>query len=109
MNCAAFEVYIKIQFAPCLQLGEVVIADNLSLYKSAVEQALLKAQGNWFLLLPPYSPDPNPIEMTFSKLRAHLRCRKACTFGTLFETVAETCELFPQQAYKTTSGLLGYF
>ena len=55
MNRVAFETYIETQLAPCLQPGEVVIADNLSSHKSAVAQAFLKAQGNWLLFLPPYT------------------------------------------------------
>ena len=98
MNHAAFESYIETQVAPCLQHGEVVIADNLSSHKSAVAQAFLKAQTNWLLFLPPHSSDLNPLEMAFSKLKAHLRRMKARTFDTLFESIAETCKLFPQQA-----------
>ena len=88
MNRAAFETYIERQLASYLQPGEVVIADNLSSHKSAVAQAFLMAQGNWLLLLPLFSPDLNPIEMAFSKLKAHLRRTKAQTFDTLFESVA---------------------
>ena len=105
---AAFETYIETQLAPCLQPGEVVIADNLSSHKSAVAQAFLKAQGNWLVFLPPYSPDLNPIEMAFSKLKAHLRRMKARTFDTLFETVAEACELFPQQECQNCFRAAGY-
>ena len=72
MNRVAFETYIETPLAPCLQPWEVVIADNLSSHKFAVAQAFLTAQGNWLLLLPPFSPDLNPIEMAFSKLKAHL-------------------------------------
>lgn len=108
MNRAAFETYIETQLAPCLQPGEVVIADNLSSHKSAVAQAFLKAQGNWLVFLPPYSPDLNPIEMAFSKLKAHLRRMKARTFDTLFETVAEACELFPQQECQNYFRAAGY-
>ena len=108
MNRAAFETYIETQLAPCLQPGEVVIADNLSSHKSAVAQAFLKAQGNWLLFLPPYSPDLNPIEMAFSKLKAHLRRMKARTFDTLFESVAEACELFPQQECQNYFRAAGY-
>ena len=107
MNRVAFETYIETQLAPCLQPGEVVIADNLSSHKSAVAQAFPTAQGNWLLLLPHFSPDLNPIEMAFSKLKAHLRRMKARTFDTLFESVAEASELFPQlecQNYFRTAG-----
>lgn len=70
MNRAAFETYIETQLAPVLQPGDVVIADNLSSHKSARAQGCLKAQGNWLLFLPPYSPDLNPIEMAYAKLKA---------------------------------------
>jgi transposase len=86
----------------------VVIADNLSSHKSATAQALLKAQGNRILFLPPYSPDLNPIEMAFSKLKAHLRRMKALTFDTLFASVAETCELFPRQECENFFRAAGY-
>jgi transposase len=108
MNRAAFEVYIETQLAPCLQPGDVVIADNLSSHKSASAQTLLKAQENWLLFLPPYSPDLNPIEMAFSKLKAYLRRMKARTFDSLFTSVAETCELFPQQECENFFWAAGY-
>jgi transposase len=60
-------------------------------------QAHLKAQGNWLLFLPPYCPDLNPIEMACSKLKAHLRRLKARTFDALFQSVAQSCELFPPE------------
>ena len=108
MNRAPFETYIETQLAPCLQPREVVIADNLSSHKSAVAQAFLKAQGNWLLFLPPYSLELIPIEMGFSKLKAHLRRMKARTFGTLFKSVAEACQLFPQQECQNYFSAEGY-
>ena len=73
MNRQIFDTYVETQLAPTLQPGDVVILDNLPSHKSAKAEAILKQRGAWFLFLPPYSPDLNPIEMAFSKLKAHLR------------------------------------
>jgi hypothetical protein len=70
MTRAAFDTYIETQLAPALQPGDVVIADNLSSHKSAKAQACLKAQGNWMLFLPPYSPDLNPCMVASCVARA---------------------------------------
>lgn len=94
MNRAIFETYVKTQLAPCLAPGDVVILDNLSAHKSQASQTLLRAQGNWLLFLPPYSPDLNPIEMAFSKLKAHLRRLKARTLDDLWRAVGDICDLF---------------
>jgi transposase len=94
MNRTVFETYVETQLAPCLAPGDVVILDNLSAHKSQTSQALLKAQGNWLLFLPPYSPDLNPIEMAFSKLKAHLRRLKARTLAELWRTIGDICDLF---------------
>ena len=64
MNRAIFDTCVKTQLAPCLAPGDVVILDNLAAHKSQASQALLKAQGNWLLFLPPYSPDLNPPLVT---------------------------------------------
>jgi len=87
MNTAAFDVYIETQLAPTLSPGDVVIADNLSSHKSKFAQAVLQAQANWLLFLPPYSPDLNPIEMAYSKLKAHMRRIAARAFDDLFKAV----------------------
>jgi len=108
MNRAAFDIYIETQLAPVLQPGDVVIADNLATHKSAAAQDLLRAQRNWMLFLPPYSPDLNPIEMAFSKLKAHLRRFKARTFDALFQSVAKTCELFPREECESFFRAAGY-
>ncbi len=108
MNRAAFETYIETQLAPVLQPGDIVIADNLSSHKSATAQGCLKAQGNWLLFLPPYSPDLNPIEMAYAKLKAHLRRVKARTFEALFQSVAKTCDLFPAQECLNFFKAAGY-
>lgn len=94
MNRSTFETYVETQLAPSLTPGDVVILDNLAAHKSQASQALLKAQGNWLLFLPPYSSDLNPIEMAFSKLKAHLRCLKARTLAELWRAIGNICDLF---------------
>lgn len=94
MNRAAFETYIETQLAPVLLPGDVVIADNLAAHKSARVNDLLRAQGNWMLFLPPYSPDLNPIEMAYSKLKAHLRRMAVRTFDALTDAVGSICDLY---------------
>ena len=73
MNRDSFETYIEHELAPALRPGQIVIADNLSSHKSARAIAFLQAQGNNLIFLPPYSPDLNPIEMAFSKLKTMRR------------------------------------
>ena len=82
--------------------------DNLSSHKSARAKELLKAQGNRLLFLPPYTPDLNPIAMAYSKLKAHLGQLKARTFDTLFQSVAQTCELFPPDECRNLFKAAGY-
>ena len=79
MDREMFDLYIETQLAPTLHKGDVVILDNLPAHKSPKSQALLKEQGNWFLFLPRYSPDLNPIEMAFAKLKALIRKAAART------------------------------
>jgi transposase len=94
MNRNAFNTYIETQLVPTLRPGDVVILDNLSVHKSAKAEAAIKAKGAWMLFLPQYSPDLNPIEMAFSKLKAHLRKEAARTFDTLIDAVGNICQLF---------------
>ena len=108
MNRSAFDAYIETQLAPVLHPGDVVVADNLSSHKSVTAQTHLKAQGNWLLFLPPYSPDLNPIEMAYAKLKAHLRKLKARTFDALFNSVAQACELFPPEECRNLFRAAGY-
>ena len=62
MNRVAFDSYIETQLAPTLNTGDIVILDNLAVHKSAKAAQCLKEKGAWFLFLPPYSPDLNPID-----------------------------------------------
>jgi len=94
MNRKIFETYVETQLAPTLPPVDIVILDNLSSHKSQKAAAILKERGAWFLFLPPYSPDLNPIEMAFAKLKAHLRRIGARTIGALWEAVGGIRELY---------------
>ena len=77
MNGEMFDLYVQSQLAPSLREGDVVILDNLSSHKSPKAAQTLRDIGAWFLFLPPYLPDLNPIEMAFSKLKTLIR--KGCS------------------------------
>lgn len=94
MTRQMFDAYVKTQLAPTLGPGDVVILDNLAAHRSEKARAVLRERGAWFLFLPPYSPDLNPIEMAFSKLKAHLRRIGARTIDALWRAVGEICDLF---------------
>ena len=94
MNRTAFETYVETQLAPLLNPGSVVILDNLSTHKSPRAAEALKEAKSWFLFLPPYSPDLNPIEQAFSKLKAHLRRIGARTYDDLIAALGDVCALF---------------
>lgn len=94
MNRQIFETWVETQLAPTLRHGDVVILDNLSSHKSPKAAAILKERGAWFLFLPPYSPDLNPIEMAFAKLKAHLRRIGARTIDALWRALGHICDLY---------------
>ena len=97
INRQLFDCYIKTQLAPTLKAGDVIILDNLSSHKSVTAKQTLKEIGAWFLFLPPYSPDLNPIEMAFSKLKALMRKAAARTFDDLWKAVGKVCDLFTDE------------
>lgn len=111
MDRHAFNTYIETQLAPTLAPGDVVILDNLSVHKSTKAEAAIRARGAWMLFLPQYSPDLNPIEMAFAKLKAHLRKASARTFDALIAAIGDICCLFePPECrnYFTKTGYAPY-
>lgn len=101
MDGPTFDRYVCTQLAPNLERGEVVILDNLNVHKSPRAAEALAEVGAWFLFLPKYSPDLNPIEMAFAKLKALLRKAKARTYDTLWRAVGDICGLFePQECWN---------
>ena len=96
MEGAMFLAYVRNILAPELRCGDFVICDNLSSHKvSGVREALADC-GAELLYLPAYSPDLNPIELAFSKLKAFLRQRAQRTFAGLLRASAQALDSFTQ-------------
>jgi transposase len=108
INRPAFDAWIETQLAPTLSKGDIVILDNLAVHKSARAAECLKDHGAWFLFLPPYSPDLNPIEMAFAKLKAHLRAAAARTFDALWKAIGNICDLFTRDECRNYLKEAGY-
>ncbi len=108
MNKTAFETYVETQLALALNPGDVVILDNLSSHKSARAAEALRQAGSWFLFLPAYSPDLNPIEMAFSKLKAHLRRIGARTVEALNDAIADVLDLYSPEECRNYFDAAGY-
>lgn len=93
----AFAAYIREVLIPEIAPGTAVVLDNLATHRNKEATAALKAHGCWFLYLPPYSPDLNPIELAFSKLKAHLRRIGARSFTAVFQAISDICEMYSAQ------------
>ena len=104
----AFAAYVREVLVPEIEPGTAVVLDNLATHRNKEAEAALRAHGCWFLYLPPYSPDLNPIEMAFSKLKAHLRRIGARSFTGLFEALGEVCDLFTPEECWNYSCEAGY-
>ena len=82
----------------------------LTTFASVNEKAeqLIKKRGAWLLFLPAYSPDLNPIEMAFAKIKAHLRAAAARTFDALSNALGSICNLFNSQECRNYFTAAGY-
>ena len=85
----SFGLYMRNVLAPRLERGQIVLMDNLSVHKSRWVRELIEEKGCRLWLLPSYSPDFNPIEEAFSKVKGLIRKAKARTLEALFEATAE--------------------
>ena len=94
MNAEAFLVYVKQVLGPELHPEDLVVCDNLSSHHAAGVREAVEEVGATLLYLPPYSPDLNPIEMAFSKLKALLRKHVAREFDALADAVADVLKDF---------------
>jgi transposase len=97
MNGPTFETYVEQVLAPILPAGALVVLDNLAPHKHAPIQRLIEARGARVVFLPPYSPDLNPIEKCWAKVKAHLRKVKARTFDALVDALAQALRAVSSQ------------
>ena len=95
MNGAWFLAYVQQVLAPTLKPGDVVIMDNLAAHKSTPVRDAIEAVGARLLFLPPYSPDFNPIENAFAKLKALLRKAAERSVSGLWAAIGRIIDLFP--------------
>jgi len=103
MNGPAFLAWVEQMLAPTLQPGDIVVMDNLPAHKPAAVRNAIERRGAELRYLPPYSPDLNPIEMAYSKLKALLKKASARTIETLWSAIADAI------GQITRTDCLGYF
>jgi transposase len=108
MDRRIFETYVETQLVPTLEKGDIVIMDNLPAHKSPIAEKAILDRGAQVLFLPPYSPDLNPIEMAFSKLKPHLRARAVRTIDELWKAIGQICDLFQPEKCKNYFTAAGY-
>ncbi len=108
MNGDAFLTYIATQLAPSLSADDIVIMDNLSTHKVKGVRELIEASGAGLLYLPSYSPDLNPIEMVFAKLKALLRKAAERTEDGICERIGQLLETFTPEECSNYLNHAGY-
>jgi len=108
MNALAFRAYIEQVLAPTLAPGDIVVMDNLPAHKGAAVRAAIEACGARLVLLPPYSPDFNPIENAYAKFKSLLRKAAARTVGDLDIAIADAFQAFTPQECTNYFAEAGY-
>jgi transposase len=108
MDGSAFEAYVTQVLVPTLRPGDIVVMDNLAAHKRAEVGIAIDAAGARLLYLPPYSPDLNPIEMAFAKLKAALRKAAARSVEALVGAIAVALAAFTAQDCLNFFAAAGY-
>jgi transposase len=108
MNGPMFLAYVKQCLVPALKRGDIVVMDNLPVHKVAGVREAIEVAGATLLYLPPYSPDLNPIEMAFSKLKAHLRKAAEHTIAGLLRRIGRVVKTFTPQECRNFLRHAGY-
>ena len=108
INHEIFLAYVEQFLAPVLKPGDIVIMDNLASHKGFDVRQAIEAAGATLRYLPPYSPDLNPIEKAFSKIKAHLRKAAKRTVAGLWEAIADTLPKVTQTECSNYFANAGY-
>jgi len=108
INREAFETYVEKVLVPELRPGDIVIMDNLSSHKGPRVREMIERAGASLLYLPPYSPDFNPIEMAFAKLKALLRKAAERTVEALWDAIGQIIDTFKPDECRNYFAAAGY-
>ena len=108
INREAFQAYVNQVLVPELMPGDIVVMDNLGSHKGPAVRDAIEAVGATLLYLPPYSPDFNPIENAFAKLKALLRKAAERTVDDLWDAIADLIDLFIPQECANYFKAAGY-
>jgi transposase len=108
MNAVSFRAYVEQVLAPTLSPGDIVVMDNLPAHKGAAVRAAIELCGASLVLLPPYSPDFNPIENAFAKFKSLLRQAAARTVDALETAIADAFHAFTPQECANYFAAAGY-
>nr|AJW29974.1 transposase [Ochrobactrum sp. LM19] len=108
INGEWFEAYVGQVLVPTLKPGDIVILDNLSSHKRPAAREIIEAVGARLMFLPPYSPDFNPIEKAFSKLKALLRKAAERTVSDLWDRIGKIVELIDPKEAQNYFASCGY-
>jgi transposase len=108
MTGKVFRAYVEQVLIPELSPGDVVVLDNLAAHKVAGIREAIRAANASLLYLPPYSPDLNPIEQVFAKLKALLRKAAARSKEALWTTIGKPLDSFPAEECQNYPSNCGY-
>jgi transposase len=108
INVQVFDAYVEQFLAPTLRTGDIVVMDNLSSHKAPPIRTLIEEAGAELRFLPPYSPDFNPIEKAFAKLKALLRKAAERTIPALWDAIARLIDLFEPGECRNYFASCGY-
>jgi transposase len=108
INGPMFLAYVEQQLVPTLRVGDIVVLDNLSSHKVAGVRQAIEAAGATVVYLPPYSPDFNPIEQVFAKLKWLIRSAKERTVDGLWTLLGTLIDRFPPNECRNYFRHCGY-